>query len=143
MKSKIWIYFLFLLSYNQIKSQTIEFNRPQITFIYSNTSNPKNQNIEEYLNYIINNKIKSSINEIADIRYPGENNSQPRDYLRYYDFYENQLPIFNQIENNMINKQDKCPLGINSLQSPNVFFVSHLPLGSGKMVTRVHVILIK
>ena len=103
MKSKIWIYFLFLLSFNQIKSQTIVFNRPQITFIYSNTSNPKNQNIEEYLNYIINNKIKSSINEILDIRYPGENNSQLRDYLRYYDFYENQLPIFNQIENNMIN----------------------------------------
>jgi hypothetical protein len=118
-------YALFLIFFssffrNDSYSQDIEFNRPQITFLFSTPSN--DPNIINYINYISNSKIKSNLFDIitgsgANV-IQNKSSLEVRDFLRYNDFYDNLLPFFNQVEFNQV-ANPKVDFSINEVKNNN------------------------
>ena len=102
MLKKLLIIIFYLLNLTCF-GQSIEFNRPQITFLFSNSSS-KNPELNNYVDYISTHQINSNIVQIAN----GSNiiinssNLEFRDYLRYKDSYVGTLPFFNQVEYNQV-----------------------------------------
>ncbi|MFM7985012.1 MAG: hypothetical protein ACKPKO_37405, partial [Candidatus Fonsibacter sp.] len=97
MIKKLLIIILYLLNLACF-GQSIEFNRPQITFLFSNSSSD-NTELNNYIDYISTHNIKSNLVQIANGANIAINSStlEVRDYLRYNDYYDGTLPFFNQV----------------------------------------------
>jgi hypothetical protein len=100
---KYLLFILYNLFSSSIFSQNLEFNRPQITFLYTNSSK-NNVEIEKYIDFISSHNFNANLVEIANgvNIIQNKSNLEERDYLRYNDFYEGSPPFFNQVEFNQV-----------------------------------------